>query len=271
MFKNAVARRSSALVLVLSAGVLSTQNAQATNLDCTNGCTKVSSFSAVWSTEEVTPAGTGNLESFVQIQANGTEQGYNTTVNNVFDNKSSDVFNHELLLSAVPIKTILGVDYREFLLDIGEAENDSDRYLSLDGLQLYLSDTPNKSTTNVASLGTLVYDLDAASNNSVLLDASFIGSGNGRSDLFVYIPNSFFTAAAASVNLADPYVYLWSQFGLLGVVGDRDCSADYGSSGTFEEWAVQKVDGASVPEPMTMALVAAGSAAALFRRKSKKA
>lgn len=267
MYFKAVSPRKLIPLLSFALFALGVDKAAATNLDCTNGCSQTSSFGAVWSTDEVKPTGTGQIESFVQIQADGSEQAYNTTVNNVLDNKSSDQFNHELLLSLVPIKTISGVDYREFLLDLGEAENSIDQYLSLDGLQIYLSDTPNKSTTNVSSLGNLVYDLDGAqTNNTVLLNAAFIGSGNGASDLFVYIPQAFFTAAAANLSSSDPYVYLWSQFGLLGTFDGKN----FGSSGTFEEWAVQKVDGASVPEPMTLGLLAAGMLGShrLRRRKN---
>ncbi len=227
----------------------------ATNLDCTAGCAETASFGAVWSTDEVHPAGTGVIDSFVQIQQSSSEQGYNTTTNNVFDNGSSDNFNHELLLSAIPFKSILGVDYREFFLDVNESQN-SDSFLSLDGLQIYLSSVPNQSTNTVSSLGTLVYDLDSGANNAVLLDSALISSGSGSSDLFVYIPNSLFLAAASSISLSDPYVYLWSQFGLIGTLGGRG----YGSSGGFEEWAV-RTPTAPVPEPASLALLALGGAA----------
>jgi len=230
-------------------------SAHATNLDCTLGCSEILNFGAVWSTTEVKPAGTGSLDSFVQIQSRGTEQGYNTTVNNVFDNGSSNNFNHEIKLSEVASRMIGGVSYREFLLDINESANSSDRYLSLNGLKLFASGTPNQSTTTVNNLGSLVYDLDAGANNAVLLDYGLNGSGSGITDLFVYIPSSLFAAAAQSAGQADPYLYLWSQFGLTGQVGNKN----FGSSAGFEKWAV-RAPGAEVPEPMSLLLLGSGIA-----------
>jgi len=245
-------------VALLGAGImLVAKQADAVTLDCTAGCTEQTLADAVFSTTAVQPAGTGAFESFVQIQNNDIESGYNTTVNNVFDNKSDDPSNHELLLSVVPTADINGTIYREFLLDVNEAI--STPTISLDKLQLYLSDTPNQSTTTLSDLGALVYDLDASSDNSVLINAGFISGGSGASDLYVYIPETLFTAARASVTSTDPYVYLFSQFGL----------ADAG----FEEWGVRTPrdngnPGGGVPEPATVGLTLLGIGALAARKKT---
>jgi len=224
------------------------------SLDCTGGCIDQSFAGAIFTTAEISPAGTGVFDTFVQIQRNESEQGYNTTVNNVFDNGSSDVHNHELSLSSVPLKLIGGLLYREFALDTNESTNTSE--ISLDGLQLYLSTTPNQSTTTVSSLGNLVYDLSSGAANSVLLDSEFIGSGSGDSDLFVYIPETLFAAALVSLGSADPYVYLWSHFGL---------TDNFNSDAGFEEWGVQAAN--AVPEPASAALMLLGLGALAKRRK----
>src|SRR4029077_18801416 len=64
-------------------------------------------------------AGSGNIDSFVRVQASGTEQGYNTSFRPLqFNETTSATFTHDLALSAVPVVLINGVTYREFLLDI---------------------------------------------------------------------------------------------------------------------------------------------------------
>ena len=55
--------------------------------------------------------------------------------------------------------SVISGEYR-FVLDI--AEPGSGSLLSLDGLKLFATSTPGQNTTNVNSLGTLLYDLDAA-------------------------------------------------------------------------------------------------------------
>src|SRR5262249_37131760 len=88
-------------------------------------------------------SGTGTFNTFVQIQHNGIEQGYNTSAAvHQFDESNSAQFNHSLLLANVPIVigdgshgTVEGMAYRQFVLDINEAANRG--LLSLDNLQIW--------------------------------------------------------------------------------------------------------------------------------------
>src|SRR5262249_43973007 len=88
-------------------------------------------------------SGTGIFNTFVQIQHNGIEQGYNTSAAvHQFDEQGSAQFNHSLLLANIPIVigdgthgTVEGVAYRQFVLDINEAT--SKGLLSLDKLQIW--------------------------------------------------------------------------------------------------------------------------------------
>ena len=73
--------------------------------------------------EQIDPqsTGTGTINSFAQIGGNTTQvEAYNTNVNNTLDNGNSPNFNHSITLADVPIVSILGLDYRQFLLDINE-------------------------------------------------------------------------------------------------------------------------------------------------------
>src|SRR5262249_2011481 len=131
----------------------------------------------VFQTDPVQAAGTGTFNSFVQVQHNGVEQGYNTDGTKQFDTKSSAVFNHSILLSQIPAVigdgtngTTDGTVYREFLLDMNEFTLGTNSFLSLDSLQIWQEEAGNLSgfTPGAGFAGThtnnLVYNLDAGSD-----------------------------------------------------------------------------------------------------------
>jgi hypothetical protein len=200
--------------------------------------------------------GTGVIDSFVRMGTNASiEQGYNTDGPLEFDTKAS-THTHSLLLSSVPIVQIDGVDYREFLLDIGEPGSAS--LLSLDTIEIYLADSG--SLTGYPTFGgsaTKVYDLDlnAGGDSWIILDSN-LNSGNGWGDMFAYIPNSVFTGG--------DYVYLYSRF------GEHEAQ-----SGSFEEWAVRlgvaPPPPPPIPAPAASLLVLIGSSIAVswHRRRTR--
>ena len=105
---------------------------------------------AVFTTGQTIPAGTANFNAFVQIQRNGSEQGYNTDASAQYDEKNSHNHNHSVLLAEVPIVfgdgsngTVDGVAYREFLLDLNEPNGGTKPYISLDKLQIWQQEAGN--------------------------------------------------------------------------------------------------------------------------------
>jgi len=195
------------------------------------------------------PTGTGVIDPFLRLQANGTEQGYNTSARPVqFDQKTDPNYTRNLMLSEVPKVTIGNTTYRQFLLDVNESNGQGRNLISLDKLQIFQS--PQGSLSSYPNLGTKVYDLDAGKDNSILLDYS-LNHGSGSGDMFAYIPDALFDPSV-------PFVYLYSQF------GDADGSSDAG----FEEWAV--LQGQSpppmneVPAPATLVFAALGCGLGLF-------
>ncbi|HLW68873.1 MAG TPA: SdrD B-like domain-containing protein [Gemmataceae bacterium] len=166
--------------------------------------------------------GTGIFDPVVRIQGhNGTgiEQGYNTDARPLqFDEKSSANYTRSLKLSSVPTVQVGGVTYREFLLGINE--QGSSPFLSLDELRLFVSNKGNLSNYDpgTKTLGgqSAVYDMGAG--NWVELN-SRLSTGNGQSDMALYVPDAVFNGGA--------YVYLYSKFGV-----------NESAQGGFEEWVI---------------------------------
>jgi hypothetical protein len=227
------------------------------------------------------PTGTGVIQSFLRVQQKGTEQGFNTDARPmmcdgaVCDDKTDPNFTRDLLTSSVPVVTINGHTYREFFLDINEpgSVGNTQNYLTLDQLEIYVSNTGDLSQHSSASDGSLtgatkVYDMDSgATDNFVNLDYVLIGGGSGYGDMVVYIPDDGLFAG-------NQFVYLFSQFGCTTCSGGHGSNAwtKYQSQAGFEEWWVKgsTTTNTSVPEPGTMALLGTGIATVIARRRRNK-
>ena len=230
--------------------LISAVPAQSATLDCTvtagtctggtavPGVTGLYSFAgALWTTTDLQATGSGVIDPFVRLSAStDIVSGMNTSGTLTQDENSSPTFTHDLLASAVPVVTINGLTYYEFLLDINQTGTDP--LLSLSSLSLCVSDTGNQTISATATTcagagsagaGDLIYDLDAGTNNSVELNYLF-NSGSGSGDLFVYIPTS------TLVNSPGDFIYLFSSFGGTGTTAGLNNDND-----GFEEWAVRTV------------------------------
>ncbi|MDY6914155.1 MAG: PEP-CTERM sorting domain-containing protein [Planctomycetota bacterium] len=191
--------------------------------------------------------GTGVIDSFLRVQKNNFEKGYNTDSGTLeFDEKGGG-FTHSIQLGSIPTVTLGGIVYREFLLDINESSGGGNNILSLDALKIHIEDTGNLSGYP-GVFSAAVYDMDAGGDNYVKLDAN-LSSGSGDGDMLAFIPSSLFGSDQSK------YVYLYCEFG-----------DNYDSDGGFEEWAIG-VGGPVLPEPGTMVLLASGGVGLLLRRR----
>jgi hypothetical protein len=185
-------------------------------------------------------AGTDPTREFVRLQPGaplggllggllgGSERGYNTDARPLqFDETSDPLATRSLRLGQVPVVTINGVAYREFLLTINQSS--SSPTLALDELRIYLGSTGSLSgyTANNKTLGgvTASFDLDAGANVSVKMTDSLNTSTSA--DVAVLIPESVFAGANP-----DTFVYLYSKLG--GTLGA-------GATGGAESWSTRQV------------------------------
>ena len=217
MVKHTFKRSILAAALVVAGVLLAATPARATIVDLINGNSgTINGAQFDWTPAQ--PTGTGYIQPFVRVQANGVEQGYNTSGAPVpFDDKVGP-WTHDVTFADLQATTVIvgNISYFKLLLDINQSSNSP--LLSLDQLQFYTSPIGSQTTENVSSLGILRYSFSPG--DAVYLDYSR-NNGSGSGDMFAYIPTSLFAGTSSS-----DFVYMYSHFG-----------GTYSSNDGFEEWA----------------------------------
>jgi len=193
--------------------------------------------------QQISPqsTGTGVIDSFLRVQDDPTEQGYNTSNGTPYSDKGGN-FTRALALTEVPKVTINGTVYRQFLLDINQNGNDLINLNQIEILQSFTDPTcPAPATTcaTTVSGGTFpvlsfpsgVTEIFQMSNNVVGSDFTILmnyalNAGSGSGDMFLYVRDDKFLAANGG------QVILYSQFG-------NPPGANATNDG-FEEWSVLK-------------------------------
>ena len=165
-------KRSMLAVAAVAAGIVfAAGSTQATIVDLINGNSgTINGAQFDWTPEQ--PTGTGFIRPFLRVQANGIEQGYNTSGAPVpFDDKVGP-WTHDVTFADLQSTTVTigNTSYFKLLLDINQSSSGNHQLLSLDQLQFYTSPIGGQTTNDVGSLGTLRYSFSPG--DAVYLDAS---------------------------------------------------------------------------------------------------
>ena len=261
MFKKMLAAAVAALFLALPSA-RATQQLLITTPSANTGIEAAYQGSFIATGTAIQPTGTGVIDSFLRIRQTGSEAGFNTSTSPLpLDDQSNsgNNYTHAIQLGAVPIVTINGVQYREFLLDVNNQPG-ADGLISLNQVQIFKSsgDVGNASYTLQTagtnqeavisfSNATQVFQLNDRTPTSDAWELVVnSGNGSGSGDMFFYVANSAFTGSSNST-----YITLFSQFG--------HPPGQYYSTAGFEEWAVQQPgEPQAVPVPPGIALVVSG-------------
>ena len=210
--------------------------------------------------DPATSTGTGVINPFLSLQADPSEQGYNTNAGD-FDTKRNGQYTTDLMVGDLKLASN-NINYVSFLIDVNQ--NNNATKISLDRLMIWTSPTAMSSSAVdangnfIGSLGTLRYDLDSTANggssNSVLYIDGLSGSGAG--DIRVFIPRSVFAGLAL-----DQYIYMYQQWGT---------TPGYETNGGFEE--TLSFGTIVIPEATSLIplglVMAAGIGLHLLRRRS---
>ncbi len=182
-------------------------------------------------------AGTGIFNSFVRIQADGSEQGYNTNGTLEFDTKSG-TWTHAIKVSEIPVVPCASADGNqttpglcwELFSDINE--NNNTPKLSLNDVEIYFTTNANLTGYPFAgpapNVATKVYDFSGE------IKINDVNQGSGRGDLRYLVPIGGISIPA-NCNFGNSacatYFVLYTRWGT---------SSGYTTDGGFEEWKVKQ-------------------------------
>jgi hypothetical protein len=196
-------RRLAAILLVWGVAGLGA-TARATVVDLTGNNNSGTANGAEFDYTPAQPTGTGVIEPFLRLQADPTEQGYNTSGGTPFDDKAG-IWTHDIQFSDLQTTTVSlnGTAYFKILLDVNEP-NGKTSLISLTDLSF----TPRPLAAKqqrCSVLGTLRWSLMAPT--TAMCSRCLAHKAADRATCLLYSVSAF-----AGVGERD-YIYLFSRFG----------------------------------------------------------
>jgi hypothetical protein len=230
--------------------------------------TYTSSQGVIFSLVNENPTGTGVFGAFLQIQNNGIEDGFNSTLpNNVQpqnDEKSSGQHTHDVLLSDLGVHTIDGIGYYEFTLDWNEGGGANSDLIIQQLLFVAGPGGQDLGDPEAALVGQTFYNFssDMAAGEQGGPFTGFrvkdVNPGSGAADFRIQIPVSWLQ----TLNLAQDStnLILYARMGNANSPGDADAGFEEFSFLTSKLCAdcTPDVRDGDVPEPATFLLLGAG-------------